>query len=126
VAQISLDWLFVGIIGAVILMVFTPRSQGLWDEWSEPLFITYLGALLGCLMVQPWVRRTLRFWFSLSISCAIQFLVSHRLTVYHPAQTRNGSKGIWFLSLFAGYVVGSAVFLLLQKLKSARVAESPQ
>lgn len=124
VAQIRLRWFFIGLVGAVLLMFLTIRPHRPAYEWSEPIIVVYTGCLLACLVVQPWVRRTLSFWLSLTIACVPQFIVSHWLTVYHPAQSRGASKGTWFLSIFSGYVVGGAVFLLLQKLKPEQGAEA--
>jgi hypothetical protein len=126
VAQISLGWFFIGLVGAVLLMVLMLRTHRLLDEWSEPVLVVYTGALMGCLAVQPWVRRTLSFWLSLAISCVPQFVVSHWLTVYHPAYSRAEEKGSWFLSILAGYAVGGAVFLLLQKLKPGQETKTTQ
>jgi hypothetical protein len=126
VAQISLRWFFIGLVGAVLLMFLTVRPHRPIYEWSEPILAVYTGVLLACLAVQPWVRRTLSFWLSLTIACVPQFLVSHWLTVYHPAHSRSAGKGAWFLSILSGYVVGGAVFLLLQKLKPGQRAKAAQ
>lgn len=115
--QMSLRWIFIGLAGAVLLMWLTMRPHRPVYEWSEPILVVYMGCLLACLAVQPWVRRTLSFWLSLTMACVPQFVVSHWLTVNYPAHTRSEEKGIWFLSILSGYVVGGAVFLLLQKLK---------
>jgi hypothetical protein len=124
VTQISLRWFFIGIVGAGLLMFLTIRPHRPAYEWSEPILVVYTGFLLACLAVQPWVRRTLSFWLSLTIACVPQFIVSHWLTVYHPAQSRSGGKGTWFLSILSGYVVGGAVFLLLQKLKPSQSTQA--
>jgi len=104
VAQINLRAFFWGFVGLLALMFFRQR-----DEWSEPLFFVYMEVLIACLAVQPWVRRTPSFWFSLAISCVYQFVIGHWLSVYHPAFVP--------LSLLAGYAFCAAVFVLLQKLK---------
>ena len=124
VAQISLRWFFVGLLGALLLMFLTIRPHHRVYAWSEPILVVYTGSLLACLAVQPWVRRTASFWFSLAIACIPQFMVTHWLTVYHPAQSRGEGKGEWFLSILSGYVVGGTVFLLLQKLKPAADAQT--
>jgi hypothetical protein len=124
VAQINLRWFFVGFAGALFLMFLTVRPHRPIDEWSEPILVVYMGALLAFLSVQPWVRRTLNFWISLTITCVPQLVVSHWLTVYHPAHSRGGGKGIWFLSILSGYVVGGPLFLLLRKLNPYQEAET--
>jgi hypothetical protein len=124
VAQISLRWFFIGIVGLMLLLFALPRTRGVLDDWSEPIAVMYTGALLACLSVQPWVRQAWSFWLAVAISCVPEFFVSHWLTVYHPAQSKAGSKGSWFVSLLAGYVVGCAVFVLLQKLKLGRGSEA--
>jgi hypothetical protein len=106
VAQINLRAYFLGLIGLVLLMFFIHRVP---DEWSDPSFVVYMLVLIACLAVQPWIRRTLSFWLSLAISCVTQFVIGHWLRVYHPA--------FFFLSLFAGYALCGAAFVLLQKLK---------
>jgi hypothetical protein len=126
VAQISLRGLFIGLVGAVLLMFLTIRPRRPIYEWSEPILVVYTGVLLACLAVQPWVRRTLSFWLSLTIACVPQFVVSQWLSVYHPANSRGTAKGTWFLSILSGYVVGSTVFLLLQKLKPGQGAKAAQ
>ena len=126
VSQISLRWFFIGLIGAGILMFLTIRPHRPVYEWSEPILVVYTGCLLACLAVQPWVRRTLSFWLSLTIACVPQFVVSHWLTVYHPAGSRGESRGTWLLSILSGYMVGGAVFLLLQKLKTGQTAHAGQ
>jgi hypothetical protein len=126
VTQISLRWFFIGLVGAVLLMFLTIRPHRPVYEWSEPILVVYWGCLMACLAVQPWVRRTLSFWLSLTITCVPQFVVSHWLTVYHPAHSRGEGKGTWFLSILSGYVVGGAVFLLLQKLKPGQGAKAAQ
>jgi hypothetical protein len=118
VTQINLGWFFTGLVGLVLLMFLTlRRPHRLLDEWTEPVAVVYTGALMACLAVQPWLRRTASFWFSLAASCIPQFFVSRWLSVYHPSHSRNEAKGMWFLSILAGYVAGGALFLLLQRLK---------
>jgi hypothetical protein len=117
VAQMNLRAFFIGLVGLVLLMFFTLGHHRVPEEWSEPLLVVYVGVLIACLAVQPWVRRTLSFWFSLAISCVPQFLTSHWLSVYHPARSMGETKGSAFLSLLAGYALGGSMFVLLQKLK---------
>jgi hypothetical protein len=93
------------------------------DEWSWPLFVVYVAALVACLAVQPWVRRTLTFWISLLISFVVQLCVAHWLAVYHPAYSRGQFRGSAFLSTAAGYVFGCVVFLLIQRLSQQKQAD---
>jgi len=116
-AQLNLRAFFLGLVGLVLLMFFTLGHHHVPDEWSFPLFVVYLGILMACLAVQPWVRRTLSFWLSLAISCLPQFVISHWLNVYHPAHSLGETKGSAFLSLLVGYLLGGGVFVLLQRLK---------
>jgi hypothetical protein len=51
------------------------------------------------------------------ISFVPQFVVARWLAVYHPSRSNSGAKGAAFLSMFAEYFLGGALFLLLQKLK---------
>ena len=118
--------LFIGLAGLVLSMVLSPSHHRVPDESSWPLFVVYISALIACLAVQPWVRRTLDFWLCLAISFVPQFVVAHWLTVYHPAHSNSEAKGSAFLSMLAGYVLGGALFLLLQKLKPRQGTEAAQ
>lgn len=120
VTKINLRAYFIGLAGAVVLMVVTLGHHRVPEEWSWPLFVVYVSALIACLAVQPWVRRTLDFWLCLAISFVPQFAVAHWLAVYHPAHSNSGAKGSAFLSMLAGYILGGALFLLLQKVKPAQ------
>jgi hypothetical protein len=84
VVQINLRAFFIGLAMPILLMVLSPSHQRVPDEWSWPLFVVYISALIACLAVQPWVRRTLDFWLCLVISFVPQFFVARWLTVYHP------------------------------------------
>ena len=117
VARMNLRAYLIGLAGFVLLMVLTFSYQLVPDEWSWPLFVVYISALMACLAVQSWVRRTLSFWLCLVISFVPQFIVSHWLAVYHPSHSSSGMNGSAFLSMLAGYVLGGSIFLLLQKLK---------
>ena len=117
VSKINLRVYFIGLAGAVLLMVVTLGHHRVPEEWSWPLFVVYISALIACLAVQPWVRRTLNFWLCLAISFVPQFAVAHWLAVYHPVRSNSGAKGSAFLSMLAGYLLGGALFLLLQKVK---------
>lgn len=125
VANLNLRWYLIGLAAFVSALVVSLalHHHRLLDEWTEPIAVVCIAALIACSTVQPWVRRTLSFWLSLGVSCIPQFVVSHWLTVYHP---RTGAKGTWFLSALAGYLVGGALFLLLQKLKPGQVNKAAQ
>jgi hypothetical protein len=118
VTQMNLFAYFIGLAGLVVVWLLAPRHTRVPNEWEWPATVVYLGALIACLIVQPWVRRTVSFWFSLVVSFVPQFLVAHWLAVHDPAHSEN--KGSAAISTFAGYVLGAAVFLLLQKLKPRR------
>ncbi len=124
VAKLYLRAYFIGLAGAVLLMVVTLGHHRVPEEWSWPLFVVYISALIACLAVQPWVRRTLNFWLCLAISFVPQFVVAHWLAVYHPSRSNTGAKGSAFLSMLAGYVLGGALFLVLQKLRPAQEMEA--
>jgi hypothetical protein len=117
VTQMNLRAFFIGLIGLVLLMVLALRHHRVPDEWALPLFVIYQGALVACLAVQPWVRRTLSFWLCLAVSFVPQFAVAHWLSVYHPAHSGGEEKGSAVLSLIPGYLLGGALFLFLQRLK---------
>jgi hypothetical protein len=119
VNRISLGALLIVFGGELVLMLLITPREPLY-AWLGPVLVVYFGTSIACLAVQPWVRRTVSFWASLVISCLPQVVVSHWLTVHHPAHSRGDSKGSWFLSILSGYVVGGAVFLLLQKLRPAQ------
>lgn len=116
VTQVNLGAAFIGLAGLLFMSIVIDSHRS-WAEWSWPLFVVGLGALLACLSVQPWVRRTLSFWLSLVVSFVPQFFVARWLAVYHPSRYHSGEKGAGFLSIFAGYLLGGALFLLLQRLK---------
>jgi len=117
VAQMNLRAFFIGLAVPILLMVLSPSHHRVSDEWSWPLFVVYISALIACLAVQPWLRRTLYFWLCLVISFAPQFVVARWFAVYHPSRSNSGAKGSAFLSMLAGYLLGGALFLVLQKLR---------
>jgi hypothetical protein len=125
-AQINLRAYLLGLIGLVLLMFVTLGHYRVPEEWSFPLFVVYLGALMACLVVQPWVRRTPSFWFSLAISCVPEFVISRWLNVYHPAHSLGETKGSAFLSLLVGYFLGGSVFVLIQKIKPRQATKAEQ
>lgn len=126
VARLNLPAFFAGLVGEVALMVFLLGGKRVREEWVWPLLVVYIAALLSILSVQPWVRRTLSFWVSLLVSFAPQFFVAHWLAVYHPDDSRSGLKGAGILSMFAGWLVGAPLFLLLQKLKPSQNTDAAQ
>jgi hypothetical protein len=119
VAQMNLRAYFIGLAGFLVLMI-TLGNYRVPDEWVWPIIAVYLGTLIACLAVQPWVRRTLSFWFSLAVSCVAQFFVAHWLAVYHPTRSGSGLKGAGILSMLSGYLLGGALFRLLQWLKPSQ------
>jgi hypothetical protein len=126
VAKINLRAYLIGLAGLVLLMVLVLGDHRVPEEWFWPLVVVYLGILIACLAVQPWVRRTLNLWISLVLSCIPQFVAAHWLAVYHPARSSGETKGSGFLSLFAGWILGGLVFALLQKLKPAQETKAAQ
>jgi hypothetical protein len=125
VTQISLPPILVVIaLEVAFFLIFRPEDKA--HRWLEPSLVTYLGSCMAFLAVQPWVRRTVRFWISLAISCVPEFFVSRWVTTYYPAHTNSSGKGTAFLSILCGYAVGGSFFLLLQKLKPAQVPESTE
>lgn len=118
VPQMNLRAYFIGLAGLLLLMILLHGHHRVPDEWEWPLFVVCLGALIACLAVQPWVRRTLSFWLSLAVSFVPQFVVARWLAVYHPTRSLSGDKGSAVLSMLAGYFLGGALFLLLQRLKA--------
>lgn len=115
VAKLNLRAYFIGLAGAVLLIVVIPGRVP--EKWFWPLFVVYVSGLMACLMVQPWVRRTPEFWLCLAVSVVPQFAIAHWLAVYHPAHSNGEYKGSAFLSMIAGYLLGGALFLLLQQVK---------
>jgi hypothetical protein len=115
-AQMNLRAFFIGLAAPLVAVLIFGRHH-LPEEWAWPLFVVYLGALIACSAVQPWVRHTLSFWFSLVVSSVPEFVVARWLAVYHPTNSSSGAKGALFLCLLAGYLLGGALFLLLQRLE---------
>jgi len=125
VTQISPSSIVVALgVMVAFFLIFRPEDKA--NRWLEPSLVTYIGSCLAFLAVQPWVRRTVRFWISLAISCVPEFFVSRWVTTYHPPHTNSGGKGTFFLSILCGYAVGGSFFLLLQKLKPAQDLESTE
>lgn len=113
VDHMNLRAYFIGLAGAVVLMVVTLGHHRVPEEWFWPILVVYTSALIACLAVQPWVRRTVDFWLCFAISFVPQFAFAHWLAVYHPARSNSEAKGSAFLSMLAGYLLGGA----LQKVK---------
>ena len=117
VAQINLPAYFIGLVVLLLLMFLTLGHHRVPDEWSWPLIVVYVGALIACLAVQPWVRQTLSFWFSLAVSFFPQFVVARWLAVSHPTYPSSATKGSALVSIIPGYLLGIVLFRLLQRLK---------
>ena len=113
--QLNLQMVFIGFLGFLPLAFYAADHRQFSDEWFFSVWIVYLGILIMCAAVRPWVRQTVSFWVCLAISCVPQFWVSHWLTVHHPSDSRSGLKGAAFASLLAGWALGGALFLLAQK-----------
>ncbi|HWG18717.1 MAG TPA: hypothetical protein VN678_12690 [Acidobacteriaceae bacterium] len=126
VAQISLPGILACLAGEAIFLILLPSGHPMREAWLWPLIAVYMGAFLTILVVQEWVRWTVSFWVSLVVSLVPQFLVARWLAVYHPSHSRGGERGAAFLSLFAGWLVGVPLFLLLQKLKSSQNTDVAQ
>ena len=122
VTQMNIGGFFIGLAGMVICWLVMPFSLSP-TGWGESISLVYLGALLAVLAVQPWVRKTARFWVCLLISMVPQFLLSHWLAVYHPGRTRGADKGNWGMSLLSGWLLGSVVFFLFQKIRPVKNPE---
>jgi len=105
----------------VASLLVVPRSYRIPDEWQEPALAALTGASIAFFWVQPSIRRTASFWFSMVVACIVQVLACHWLTAYFHLHKGGGGKGIWFLSISAGYAVGAALFLLLQRLEPKEV-----
>jgi hypothetical protein len=99
----------------VAYLLLIPRAFRIPDEWEEAAVAALTGASMAFFCVQPAIRRTTTFWISMVVACIVQVLACHWLIMeFHPS-TRGAGKGIWLLSILAGYVIGAAIFLLLQR-----------
>ena len=65
--------------------------------------------------VQPWVRQTKSFWWTLPVAAFVQLLVGHIIKAHLAMESRNELRGAAFLAIPAGYAVALPLFLLLQK-----------
>jgi hypothetical protein len=117
VSQMS-GWMILLLIsGELLLMVPLMIFHWVQEEWAFAILLVWTGALIGVSAVQPWLRRTRSFWLSLVVSCAVQLFAGHWISAHFAPRSRNEMKGAGFLAMFAGYLVGALLFLLLQKLK---------
>lgn len=117
VSQIS-GWMILLLIsGELLLFVPLMFFHRVREEWVFPILAVWMGAVLGVSAVQPWLRRTRSFWLSLVVSCAVQLFAGHWISMHSAPRSRNELKGAGFLAIFAGYLVGALLFLVLQKLK---------
>ncbi len=116
VAQIRGRWLLL-ILSPSLLALLLAFPHLVPEEWLLPILTASLGAVIAISAVQPWLRQTTNFWLSLSLSCIVQLLVGHIITVRLAPQSRGELKGAAFLAILAGYAVGVPLFLLLQKAK---------
>jgi hypothetical protein len=110
-------------LGVPLLVVFLTAFHFVSEEWGHPILGACMGAVIAVSVVQPWLRRTASFWLSLVISCAVQLLAGHWISVRYAPQSRSELKGAAFLAIVAGYAVGAVLFLLIQRLKPK---EEPQ
>ncbi|MDR3764048.1 MAG: hypothetical protein P4M01_08145 [Acidobacteriota bacterium] len=94
------------------------------DVWWLPTLASLFGLAWALLYLQPWVKKTISFWFCIAISCAIQFISIHWLDVHYPALSNASGKGQFFLGILAGWAVGGALFLILQRFKPKQETES--
>jgi hypothetical protein len=104
-------------LGVPLLVIFLIAFHLVPEEWDFPILAVCMGAVIGVSVVQPWLRQTVSFWFSLVISCTVQLLVGYWISMHLAPNSRNELKGAAFLTIFPGYAAGAALFLLLQKLK---------
>lgn len=117
VARINGWMLLLLVLGVPLLVISLMVFHLAPEEWGFPILAICMGAVIAVSAVQPWLRQTLSFWFSLVISCTVQLLVGCWISVHLAPDSRNELKGAAFLTILPGYAVGAALFLLLQKLK---------
>jgi hypothetical protein len=123
VAQIRGRWLLL-LLSPSLLVLLLAFPHVVPEEWLLPIVDASLGAVIAISAVQPWLRQTTSFWLSLPLSCIVQLLVGHILTVHLAPQSRGELRGAAFLAILAGYAVGVPLFFLLQKAKSKEDPES--
>ena len=93
------------------------------EEWQFPIFNTCLSTGLALGMTRPWLKRTVSFWLSLFASCTVQLPIGYWINVRTAPYTRGELKGAGFLTIAAGYALGAALFLLLQKMMPTVAAQ---
>jgi hypothetical protein len=123
VAQIRGRWLLL-LLSPSLLFLLLAFPHVVPEEWLLPIVDASLGAVIAISAVQPWLRQTTSFWLSLPLSCIVQLLVGHIITVRLAPQSRGELKGAAFLAILAGYAVGVPLFLLLQNAKPKEYPES--
>ncbi len=111
------------ILGPLTLVISLESSHTIPKDWTDPIFFACMGTVLPVSAGQPWLMKTVSFWPSLVISCAVQLLVGHWIVMHSEPYVRNGIKGAGILAIPAGYAVGLVLYMLLQSLKSK---EDPQ
>lgn len=117
VARMNGWMILIGVVVIPLLVILLMVYHVVPEEWDFPIMTVCMGAFFAVVMVQPWLRRTVSFWFSLVISCAVQVFVAHWINVRHALSSRGELKGAGFLAMLAGYSVGAVLFLLMQRLK---------
>jgi hypothetical protein len=123
VAQIRGRWLLL-LLSPTLLVVLLSFPHVVPEEWVLPIIFASYGAVIAISAVQPWLRQTRSFWFSLPVAFIVQLFVGHIITVRLAPQSRGELKGAAFLAILAGYGVGVPLFLLLQKAKPREYPES--
>jgi len=116
VASMNVCMLLLVILGVLLLVIFLTAYHLVPDGWEYPILDACGGSGMAVLAVQPWLRRTIRFWISLVVSFVLQLLVGYWINVHEAPHSRNGLKGAAFLAILAGYAVGAILFLLMQQL----------
>lgn len=124
VARMNGWMVLIGIVVIPLLDISLMVYHVVPEEWDFPIITLCMGAFFAVLMVQPWLRRTVSFWLSLVISCAVQVLVAHWINVRHALNSRGELKGAGFLAMLAGYSTGAVLFLLMQRLKTKKEPRS--
>jgi hypothetical protein len=108
--------ILIAVLVATAYLILVPRQLRIPKEWEEPAAAALTGACMAPFIVRSWVRQKLSFWIALAVSSATQVLLCDWLFQHYPLHSRGEDKGIWFASLGAGYLLGGALFLLVQRL----------
>jgi hypothetical protein len=116
VAKVN-GWMLLLALGVPLLVLTLMFFHLVPEEWGFPILTVCMGAGIAISVVQPWLRQTVSFWISLVVSCTVQLLIGHWISVHLAPQTRGELKGAAVLAIVPGYVVGTVLFLLLQKLE---------